>query len=165
PRRCGATRHRAHPCPGTHGLPGPFAQLRRPDLAWSRFSHLVPPRCWAPVTSWMRRVQSPSKPPALSGGRPMLGVNGVEVRGAIEGRQEEILTAEALAFLAELQRRFNPRREQLLRARIDRQERLAAGEAPGFLEATREVRESEWKTARPPDDLLDRRVEITGPVE
>jgi malate synthase len=95
----------------------------------------------------------------------MLGVNGVEVRGVVEGRQEEILTAEAMAFLAELQRRFNPRREQLLRARIDREERLAAGEAPGFLEASREVRESEWKTVPPPDDLLDRRVEITGPVE
>jgi malate synthase len=95
----------------------------------------------------------------------MLGVNGVEVRGAVQGRQEEILTAEALAFLVELQRRFNPTREQLLRARVEREDRLAAGEVPEFLEATREVRESEWQTAPPPDDLLDRRVEITGPVE
>ena len=95
----------------------------------------------------------------------MLGVNGVEVRGAVEGRQQEILTVEALAFLAELQRRFNPTREQLLKARVERQDRLTAGEVPQFLEATREVRESEWKTAPPPDDLLDRRVEITGPVE
>jgi malate synthase len=95
----------------------------------------------------------------------MLGVNGVEVRGAVEGRQEEILTAEALAFLAELQRRFNPRREELLRARVERQDRLTAGETPRFLEATREIRESEWKTVPPPEDLLDRRVEITGPVE
>src|SRR5438876_3923376 len=95
----------------------------------------------------------------------MLGVNGVEIRGAVEGRQEEVLTAEALGFVAELERRFNSRRVELLRRRVERQDRLAAGEDPDFLTETRETRESDWTTAPPPGDLLDRRVEITGPVE
>ncbi|HEY4867914.1 MAG TPA: malate synthase A [Candidatus Dormibacteraeota bacterium] len=95
----------------------------------------------------------------------MLGVNGVEILGAVEGRQEQILTPEALTFVAELQRRFNPRRLELLRARVERQDRIKRGELPGFLEETREVRESDWRTVAPPKDLLDRRVEITGPVE
>jgi malate synthase len=95
----------------------------------------------------------------------MLGVDGVEIRGPVEGRQEEVLTREALAFLAELERRFGPRRIELLRRREERQRRLTAGEDPDFLPETREIRESKWTTAPPPDDLLDRRVEITGPVE
>jgi len=95
----------------------------------------------------------------------LIQVEGVDVRGPVSGRQEEILTAEALAFVAELQRRFNPRREELLRAREERQRRIEAGETPAFLAETREVREGDWRTAPPPPDLLDRRVEITGPVE
>jgi malate synthase len=89
----------------------------------------------------------------------------MEIRGAVEGRQEEILTAEAMAFVAELQRQFNRRRQELLRARDERQRRIEAGELPDFLPETREIREGDWKTAPPPADLLDRRVEITGPVE
>jgi malate synthase len=95
----------------------------------------------------------------------MLGVDGVEIRGPVEGRQEEVLTTEALGFLAELERRFNPQRVELLRRRAERQGRLAAGENPDFLAETREVRESDWTTVPPPEDLMDRRVEITGPVE
>ena len=95
----------------------------------------------------------------------MIQVKGVDVRGPVEGRQHEILTAEALAFVANLQRRFNPRREELLRARAERQRRIEAGETPDFLPETREVREAGWTTASPPADLLDRRVEITGPVD
>jgi len=83
----------------------------------------------------------------------------------VEGRQEEILTADALAFVAELQRRFGARRRELLRARAERQARIEAGDMPDFLPETREVREGHWRTAPPPGDLLDRRVEITGPVE
>jgi malate synthase len=77
----------------------------------------------------------------------------------------EVLTPEALAFVAELQRRFNRERERLLAARMDRQARLDAGERPDFLEETREVRESEWQVAPAPPELQDRRVEITGPVD
>src|SRR5437016_4596947 len=95
----------------------------------------------------------------------MLGVDGVEIRGPVEDRQEEVLTTEALAFLAELERRFNPRRVELLLRRAERQDRLAAGEDPDFMADSREIRESDWTTVPPPEDLLDRRVEITGPVE
>src|SRR5438067_7084872 len=89
----------------------------------------------------------------------------VEIRGAVSGRGEEILSHQALEFVAALQRRFNPRREELLRARVERQQRLDAGELPDFLPETRPVREGDWKTAPPPPDIQDRRVEITGPVE
>jgi malate synthase len=95
----------------------------------------------------------------------MIEVEGVDVRGPVEGRQVEILTPEALAFVADLQRRFGQRRAELLRARAERQARIEAGELPRFLPETRDVREGEWRTAAPPADLLDRRVEITGPVD
>ncbi len=78
---------------------------------------------------------------------------------------DEVLTPPALAFVAGLQRRFGERREQLLTARRERQDRLSAGEQPGFLEETRAVREGDWRIAPTPGDLQDRRVEITGPVE
>jgi len=89
----------------------------------------------------------------------------VEVRGAVEGRGREILSDPALEFVAALQRRFNPRRLELLAARAARQRRLDAGELPGFLAETQSVRDGDWKTAPPPPDIQDRRVEITGPVE
>jgi malate synthase len=94
-----------------------------------------------------------------------VAVEGVELRAPVEGRAEDVLTHEALEFVAGLHRRFNPVREQLLRARGERQERLDAGERPDFLAETREVRESDWQVAPVPADLRDRRVEITGPVE
>jgi malate synthase len=77
----------------------------------------------------------------------------------------EVLTDDALEFVAGLQRRFNPERQRLLAARAERQQRIAAGELPDFLLETREVREDEWQVAPVPDDLQDRRCEITGPVE
>jgi malate synthase len=94
-----------------------------------------------------------------------VAVEGVEFRAPVEGRGEEILTREALEFVAELQRRFDSTRKDLLRRRAERQARLDAGELPDFLPETREVREADWKIAPVPDDLQDRRVEITGPVE
>ncbi|MGH2604439.1 MAG: malate synthase, partial [Dehalococcoidia bacterium] len=92
-------------------------------------------------------------------------VQGIEVRGPETARQGEILTAEALAFLAAMQRTFNPVRERLLAARGERQARLDAGELPDFLPETRDVRAGEWSVAPAPADLRDRRVEITGPVD
>jgi malate synthase len=80
-------------------------------------------------------------------------------------RGEEILTEEALAFVAGLQRRFGPRRAELLQARAERQGRLDAGELPDFLPETREIRESDWTIDPVPADLQDRRVEITGPTD
>jgi malate synthase len=88
----------------------------------------------------------------------------VEVRGPVDGRFSEIVTPEALEFLAALHHRFNSRRLELLAARRERQARFDAGEKPAFLDATRSVREGDWKVAPVPDDLQDRRVEITGPT-
>jgi malate synthase len=77
----------------------------------------------------------------------------------------EVLTTDALAFVEELQRRFGPTREKLLRARAERRRRLAQGGALDFLEETRDVRESDWQVASAPSDLQQRWVEITGPTE
>ncbi len=78
----------------------------------------------------------------------------------------EVLTPDALAFVAGLHRRFNPRRLELLAARTERQRRFDAGQLPGFLAETATVREDDtWQVASAPPDLDDRRVEITGPAE
>jgi len=77
----------------------------------------------------------------------------------------ETLSREGLAFVERLHRELNPRRFELLEARQERQLRLDAGENPGFLPETRDVRESEWRVAPAPPDLVDRRCEITGPVD
>jgi malate synthase len=89
----------------------------------------------------------------------------VVLMGPNEGRSAEVLTPEALAFVARLQREFGPRRLELLRMRDERQARLDAGEAPQFLAETESVRKSEWSVAKAPEDLQDRRVEITGPTD
>jgi malate synthase len=90
---------------------------------------------------------------------------GVSVRGPLRAGYAEILSPAALAFVAELQRRFGGRRDELLAARIARQARLDAGELPDFLSETSAVRKADWTVAPLPPDLLDRRVEITGPVD
>jgi malate synthase len=78
----------------------------------------------------------------------------------------DVLTPEALGFVAQLHRSFNQRRLRLLGERRDRQARFDAGELPDFLPNTRHVREDpDWQVASAPADLDDRRVEITGPVE
>ncbi len=78
---------------------------------------------------------------------------------------DSVLTAPALAFVTELVERFGPRVQQLLAARDQRQARIDAGELPDFLPETRAVRDGDWKVAPIPADLLDRRVEITGPTD
>ena len=89
----------------------------------------------------------------------------VEVRGPVEGRFAEVLTDEALAFVARLHARFEPRRRELLARRAERVARWSSGELPDFLAETRPVREDDWRVAAPPPDLADRRVEITGPTD
>jgi len=89
----------------------------------------------------------------------------VEIKGSVPSSYRDVLTPEALDFVADLHRRFDPERRRRLEARTERQRRLDAGEAPDFLAATKEVRESEWRVAPTPADLEDRRCEITGPVE
>ncbi|MGH2717489.1 MAG: malate synthase A [Actinomycetota bacterium] len=76
-----------------------------------------------------------------------------------------VLTPEALAFVAELQRRFNTHRQRLLRARAERQVHLDSGEWPEFNQATRWIRDADWQVGDVPKDLQDRRVEITGPTD
>src|SRR3984885_4239971 len=95
----------------------------------------------------------------------MRSVKSVEFVAPATGRYAEILTPEAVAFVVGLQRTFNEQRKELLEARKVRQKRLDAGERPDFLKETRGIRESEWTVAELPQDLLDRRVEITGPVD
>ena len=79
---------------------------------------------------------------------------------------DEVLTSEALTFLAGLHRTFDARRRELLAARLARQATFDAGQLPDFLPETAHVREDPgWRVAAAPADLDDRRVEITGPVE
>ncbi len=89
----------------------------------------------------------------------------VSVVGPDVPRSEEVLTPEALAFVAELQQRFGERREQLLTARAVRREHIAATGQLDFLPETTDERAGNWTVPAPPADLTDRRVEITGPTE
>ena len=90
---------------------------------------------------------------------------GVQVTASAD-HAETVLTPEALGFVAQLHRSFNPRRQRLLGERRDRQARFDAGELPTFLPNTHEVRsDPDWRVAPAPADLDDRRIEITGPVE
>jgi malate synthase len=90
---------------------------------------------------------------------------GVTIDAPIHPGYEAILTPAALELIAKLHRAFEARRQALLRARIERQHRIDAGEAPDFLPETRHIREGDWKIAPLPPALQRRRAEITGPVE
>jgi len=92
-------------------------------------------------------------------------LEGIEVTAAIPAEQAHILSPEALAFIAELQRAYDGRRIELLQRRQDRQNELDAGVMPEFPIATAQVRSATWQVSPAPADLDDRRVEITGPVE
>ncbi|MEV7420213.1 malate synthase A [Streptomyces sp. NPDC089919] len=80
-------------------------------------------------------------------------------------RQDEVLTEAALAFVAELHRRFTPRRDELLARRGERRAEIARTSHLDFLPDTAQVREGDWKVAPAPAALNDRRVEITGPTD
>lgn len=91
--------------------------------------------------------------------------SGMEVLGNFNPAFSQILSLDALIFLKELHIRFNARRLALLSARELLQADIDAGKQPDFLPQTAIIRNSEWKVAPLPEDLLDRRVEITGPVD
>ena len=91
--------------------------------------------------------------------------SGLEIIGPETEEQSEILSPEALEFFAELHREFNPRRLHLLRQRKLRQQEIDRGDLPDFLPETKSIRESDWRVGPVPDDLQNRRVEITGPVD
>src|SRR5205807_5015101 len=89
----------------------------------------------------------------------------IEIKGEITPEFAEILTPEALNFVATLVRAFSDRREELLQRRAQRQAEIDAGKMPDFLPETEHIRAGDWTIAPVPADLQDRRVEITGPVE
>ncbi|MCH8112612.1 MAG: poly-beta-1,6 N-acetyl-D-glucosamine synthase, partial [Proteobacteria bacterium] len=91
--------------------------------------------------------------------------NGVELVGDLPPGGDQILTPEALGFVADLERQFGAQRKKLLERRQEIQARLDQGAKPDFLASTADVRAGDWKVAPAPKDLQDRRVEITGPVE
>jgi malate synthase len=90
---------------------------------------------------------------------------GIEVVGPVKAQYDEILTPEALNFIEEIERKFGTRRVELLQQRKKRQEELSNGKLPDFLPETKHIRNGDWTIAPLPQDLLDRRVEITGPTD
>src|SRR6476660_4520995 len=91
--------------------------------------------------------------------------NDAKILGSIEDRFDEVLTADAVAFVTDLQKRFGSRREDLLARRQQRRQQAADTGRLDFLPETKDVREdTSWRVA-PLADLQDRRVEITGPTE
>ncbi len=92
-------------------------------------------------------------------------IAGLEIVGPMSPRGAEILTPEACRFIADLDTRFGPRRHELLARRVGRQREIDAGRLPYFLPETAAIRGGDWQVPPPPADLLDRRTEITGPVD
>ena len=110
-----------------------------------------------------RRGQRPSTPMTQS--TELSTPDGVEVVGALQDGFDEILSADALAFVANLHRTFNARRQALLQRRAERQVEFDKGGLPDFLSDTEEVRFGSWQVAPTPEDLQQRWAEITGPVD
>ena len=90
---------------------------------------------------------------------------GIEIKGDVSGQYAEIITPEAVAFVAKLFRAFGDRREQLLEKRKARQTEFDRGIRPDFLKEPEAIRNTDSTIAPLPNDLQDRRVEITGPVD
>ncbi|MBV6477793.1 MAG: Malate synthase A [Ignavibacteria bacterium] len=91
--------------------------------------------------------------------------NKIQITGILKNNYAEILSDDALDFVHELHKNFNERRLELLRKREERQQQINSGIMPDFLPETKSIREGNWTVAEIPDDLKDRRVEITGPVD
>ncbi len=89
----------------------------------------------------------------------------IQITAPVSDAHKTVLTTEAVAFLKKLSSEFEPRRKQCLALRHERQARLDRGEWPDFLPETEHIRKAEWSVASIPADLMDRRVEITGPVD
>ena len=90
---------------------------------------------------------------------------GIQLRAPIVSGSESVLTPAALTFVAKLHRAFEARRQELLARRASRQRDFDAGELPDFLPETVQIRTGDWTIASQPKDMLDRRVEITGPTD
>src|SRR5215471_18337667 len=94
-----------------------------------------------------------------------IALSATTVKDVDMGDHDAILTEDARAFVADLTRAFRPGADELLRLRRVMQARFDEGDRPRFLPATAEIRAADWKVPAPPADLVDRRVEITGPVD
>jgi malate synthase len=92
-------------------------------------------------------------------------IAGLEISGPMNARYAEILTPEACRFLVGIVQKFESRRVELLAKRVERQREIDAGKLPDFLPETASIRNGDWRVPPPPADLLDRRTEITGPVD
>ncbi len=103
--------------------------------------------------------------PAMASAPSLSVPSGVSISGALRPGYEAVLTLDALAFVADLARTFTPRVVELLGRRRERQAKLEGGQPYDFLPETADVRAREWTVAPLPKDLLDRRVEITGPTD
>ncbi len=90
---------------------------------------------------------------------------GAAICGAIKPGYERVLTADAVVFAVELERKFGAERQQLLARRAELQQRLDTGWKPDFLPETKAIRDDDWRVAPIPHDILDRRIEITGPTD
>lgn len=91
--------------------------------------------------------------------------NNIKITGIIKDNYNDILTHEALDFISKLQKTFNSKRKELLENRIKKQKDIDSGKFPDFPQETKSIREGNWIVAEIPEDLKDRRVEITGPVD
>ncbi|MDI3468628.1 MAG: Malate synthase [Pseudolabrys sp.] len=150
----------------------PRAKARRPaakpviDKDREKTLAAVAARSKKPRPPWKLQSKPKPKPAPDVAPQPPLPIEaGVVVRGHLGPRYEEIFTPEALAFLGALHRTFEPVRKQLLAARIEKQRRYDEGALPDFLPETAAIRAGNWTVAPIPDDLQNRRVEITGPVD
>src|SRR6267154_1149194 len=90
----------------------------------------------------------------------------IEIKPAIDSSTAQLLTMDAMSFLMNLVREFEPTRQKLLARRVERQKEIDNGAMPDFLAATKSIRDDKaWRVASIPADLRDRRTEITGPVD
>ena len=89
----------------------------------------------------------------------------LEISGKLNPEFDKILTNDALLFVEAIENRFGKRRREILKQREERQSQIDSGIFPNFLSSTQDIRNSKWEVSPPPKDLLDRRVEITGPVD
>jgi malate synthase len=92
-------------------------------------------------------------------------MTGCKIVGEMNHEFQQVLTPEALRFIEKLERNFGTRRRELLQKRQERQQDIDSGKLPGFLPETEHIRNGDWTVAQIPEDLQDRRVEITGPVD
>jgi malate synthase len=92
-------------------------------------------------------------------------MTGCTIVKEVQDEFQQVLTLEALRFIEKLERNFGSRRRELLQQRISRQQEIDNGKLPGFLPETAHIRNGNWTVAPIPEDLQDRRVEITGPVD